>query len=239
MSFFSMFEECRSPIDKKEILELKRYLLDILITRLYNRSEEDEDYEEIDMDEFNELRQSVGKEFSNVLDNINSDTTQIVAKFDKFFCSEDSDNKNIDNEDEEGIDEVLSALKSNILDIVSHQTYIRLCNIEYKNLKIDLEESNRSYVEEQSKLLNEMIVSSENIISLSESDIKELADRGFNIDLKSVVKGLQEDAANLVLELNNKLDSGEDNYSHPEHGKYWSDRMAKNELDTPGGWFDN
>lgn len=75
---------------------------------------------------------------------------------------------------------------------------------------------------------------------------------------KFVLEDLKQDVSEIILEFinennkldidetdklnadeNNKLNTDKSRYKDPNYGKYWADRTAKDEYDTPGGWFDN
>lgn len=233
MSFSELFEKSNSSLVPEE-LELKESILNVVINELsYRLYDEDETYESlkaIDIENFNDLKEDMGsgRHFDNYLSNslnsISNDLSNIFTEFDRYFCSGKAKNADKQNEMEKNC----LSLKISILNISNAETCLQLWKMRSK----DIEDK------EEERIIIEMVGDLNKSIIEYKDEIKELLENGFTVRSESVAKELDQDIKNIMLEIN--IENSDDwlNTDNPEHGKYWADRMAKNELDTPGGYFD-
>ena len=206
---------------------------------------------------------------NNSLNSINNDINSIVKEFDKYFRLDENKllrRKMVFNNLEYLKVAILYLSNAKIL-IETGIYFQERAALRFRSLiKADMIEKGQNPTDDE---VEEMAVyCEEGNINLDTDDgvirgkdrIKTILlekDSAF-LTSKFVLEDLKQDVSEIILEFinennkldideNDKLNAGEKNklnpdksrYKDPNYGKYWADRTAKDEHDTPGGWFDD
>lgn len=201
------------------------------------------------------------------LNSINNDINSIVKEFDKYFRLDENKllhRKMVFNNLTYLKIAILNLSNEKIL-IETNILYKERASLRFRSLiKADMIEKGHNPTDEEVEEMalrceeGNIDIDTDDGVIRGKDRIKSILKDSLFLTSKFVLEDLKQDVSEIILEFineNNKLDVDENNklnadennklnpdksrYKDPNYGKYWADRTAKDEYDTPGGWFDD
>lgn len=225
MNSKDFFKSTEGKIDYKNH-DLKGYIL----IKLRN-TKEDIMYPGIYMYKFDNSSQDMGDDFEEYLSkaiySINEDINSIITILKKelnYKIINETDTKKTNN---------FPALKASILSLV----HVGLDFQSWISINRTMEEIGDYYpsgTADEKEDFNRKICKYESEVKEHLKDNLNIEPSDLNISFTELMSAIEKDRVRNKINQKNIIKR-----NNPNYGKYWADRTAKDENDTPGGWFDN